>query len=309
MRIVFLGNDPWSVPPLSALRASAHEVVAVITEPPKPAGRGRDDRPTAVATAARELGIRVIEHGDGPLAPVIAEMHPDVLAVVAYGRLLPQGVLDLPTAAPLNLHFSLLPELRGASPVRTAILRGDRITGVTVMRMVAALDAGPIYSQREVEIGEDEDAGTLGGRLAEIGADELVATVDALSLGTAVATPQDESRATTCGKFGPQDRRLLWEVEDARRTVARVRALSPDPGASTDLRGQHIRVLAARVEDPDAPPSRGAGAIVAVDRDGIVVSAARGTVRLLELVPAGRARMSASAYAAGARPEIGERLS
>lgn len=308
MRIVFLGNDPWSVPSLAALRASAHEVVAVITEPPRPAGRGRDDRPTAVATKARESGIPVIEHADAPLAPVIADLHPDVLAVVAYGRLLPQAVLDLPTAAPLNLHFSLLPELRGASPVRTAILRGDRVTGVTVMRMVAALDAGPIYSQREVEIGEDEDAGTLGNRLATIGADDLVATVDALGRGTAVAVPQEESRATTCGKFGPQDRRLLWDTEDARRSVARIRALSPDPGASTELRGQNIRVLAARVEDPDASPVQGAGAIVAVDRDGIVVSAARGTVRLLELVPAGRARMSASAFASGARPEIGERL-
>lgn len=307
MRVVVLGNSPWSVPSLAALHRSEHEVVAAVTEPPKPAGRGRGFRATAVADAARELGVPLIEHGDGPLAPVLAGLAPDALAVVAYGRLLPPSVLDLATVAPLNLHFSLLPDLRGASPVQTAILRGDRVTGVSVMRMVAALDAGPVYARREVVIGDDEDAGALGARLADLGADLLVEVVDALATGTAVATPQDAARVTTCGKLGPKDRPLRWDIEDAARTVARVRALAPDPGATTTFRGQTLRVATARVADPaasDAP----AGAIVAVGNDDVVVAAARGAVRLLEVVPAGRRPMTAAAFVRGVRPEPGERF-
>lgn len=307
MRVVVLGNSPWSVPSLAALHRSTHEVVAAITEPPKPAGRGRGLRATAVADAARDLGVPLIEHGEGPLAPVVADLAPDALAVVAYGRLLPPSVLDLATVAPLNLHFSLLPDLRGASPVQTAILRGDRVTGVSVMRMVAALDAGPVYARREVPIGDEEDAGTLGARLADLGADLLVEVLDALVAGTAVATPQDAARVTTCGKLGAEDRPLPWDADDAARIVARVRALSPDPGATTTFRGQTLRVARARVADPeasDAPP----GAIVGVEGDAVLVAAARGTVRLLEVVPAGRRAMAAAAHVRGARPVPGERF-
>ena len=307
MRVVVLGNSPWSVPSLAALQGSAHEVVAAITEPPKPAGRGRALRATAVADAARELGVALIEHGDGPLAPIVAELRPDVLAVIAYGRLLPPSVLDLATVAPLNLHFSLLPDLRGASPVQTAILRGDRVTGVSVMRMVAALDAGPVYARREAAIGEEEDAGMLGARLAQLGAGLLVEVVDALASGTAVATPQDPTRVTTCGKLRSEDRALRWEIEDAATTVARVRALAPDPGATTTFRGQTVRVAAARVADPDAVGGA-PGAIVGVEAEGVLVASMRGTVRLLEVVPAGRRAMPAAAFVRGARPAPGERF-
>lgn len=307
MRVVLLGNSPWSVPTLVALRGSSHELVAAVTEPPKPSGRGRALRDTAVAAASRELGVPVVEHGDGPLAPVLAGLAPDVLAVVAYGRLLPPPVLDLAAVAPLNLHFSLLPDLRGASPVQSAILRGDRSTGVSVMRIVAALDAGPVYAQHEVAIGEDEDAGSLGARLAGLGADLLVEVVDALALGTASATPQDATRATWCGKLGPQDRPLRWASEDAAATVARVRALAPDPGATTTFRGSPLRVAAARVGEPTG--MRGApGAVIAIEGDDVVVAAARGTVRLVRVVPAGRRAMSAAAFVRGARPAPDERF-
>lgn len=312
MRVVFLGNAPWSVPSLAALRRSRHEVVAAITEPPKPAGRGRALRPTAVAEAAEDLGVPSIEHGDAPLAPVLADLRPDVLAVVAYGRILPTPVLDLPTIAPVNLHFSLLPHLRGASPVQTALLRGERTTGVSVLRIVPALDAGPVYARREVAIGDDEDAGSLGARLADLGADLLVETVDALADGTAVATPQDEHRVTTCGKLAPADRLLPWATDDARAIVARVRAFAPTPGATTTFRGAPMKVLAARVEvrpggddDTDPPPG---GTILAADAAGLVVAATRGAVRLVEVAPSGRPRMTAAAFARGARPAVGERL-
>lgn len=306
MRIVFLGNSPWSVPSLAALQRSGHDVVAAITEPPKPAGRGHALRATAVADAARDLGVRVVEHGDGPLAPVVADLAPDVLAVVAYGRLLPAAVLDLAAVAPINVHFSLLPDLRGASPVQSAILRGDTVTGVSVMRIVAALDAGPVYARREVAIDEGEDAGALGARLAAIGAELLVGVVDALADGTAVATDQDPSRVTTCSKLGAEDRRLRWASEDAARTVARVRALAPEPGATTTFLGRPLRVVAARVAAVDGGGVP--GAILGVDGDGVLVAAARGTVRLLEVVPAGRRAMSAAAYVRGIRPAPDDRF-
>lgn len=306
MRVVLLGNSPWSVPSLAALQRSSHDVVAAITEPPKPAGRGHVLRPTAVAEAAGDLGVTLVEHGGGPLAPLVADLEPDALAVVAYGRLLPASVLDLAAVAPLNLHFSLLPDLRGASPVQSAILRGDRVTGVSVMRMVAELDAGPVYARREVTIGDDEDAGSLGARLAVLGADLLVEVLDALAAGTAVVTPQDPARITTCGKLGADDRPLRWETEDAARTVARIRALGPEPGATTTFRGRPLRVASAQVASANAvgPP----GAIVGVDDDGVLVAASTGTVRLLEVVPAGRRAMSAAAYVRGARPTTGERF-
>lgn len=307
MRIVFLGNGRWSVPSLAALQGSDHEVVAAITEPPKPAGRGRALRATAVADAARDLGVPLIEHGDGPLAPVLADLRPDVLAVVAYGRLLPAAALDLSMVAPLNLHFSLLPDLRGASPVQTALLRGDRVTGVTVMRMTPSLDAGPIFAQREVAIADAEDAAALGARLAGIGAGLLVEVIDALEAGTGVATPQDAARATTCGKLGPEDRRLRWDTEDAATTVARVRAFAPDPGATTTFRSAPLRVVAAAVADREAATAD-PGAILALEPDGVLVAASRGSVRLLEVVPAGRRPMSAAAFVRGVRPGPDERF-
>ena len=304
MRIAFLGNDPWSVPTLDALVASVHEVVLVVASPPRPTGRHREPRPNAVGARARVLGLPLLET-DGPLVPPLAEAEPDAIVVVAFGRLLPQAALDLARVAPLNVHFSLLPDLRGASPVESAILRGDERTGVSVIRMTAELDAGPVFAAREVAIEPDDDAGRLGGRLAVLGAHLLVDTLDALAGGTANATPQDDGRATRCGLLGPDDRRLRWEEEDARRTVARCRASTP-PGATTTFRGKNLKVVAVAVadrEDHGAP-----GTILRIDRDGIVVAARSGAVRLLEVVPQGRARMSASDFAHGVRPTVGERL-
>jgi methionyl-tRNA formyltransferase len=302
MRVAFLGNDRWSVPTLDAVHASAHDVVLVVTAPPRPAGRGRHETPTAVARRARELGLPLNETG-GNLVPVLADAEPDALVVVAYGRLLTQAALDVAAVAPINLHFSLLPELRGASPVETALLRGDRRTGVSVIRMTADLDAGPVYAAREVAIAPDDDAGRLGGRLAVLGASLVVETLDALAEGRAVAMAQDEERVTWCGRLGAEDRRLRWADEDAARTVDRCRASTP-PGAWTTFRGKQLKVLAASIEEGSGAP----GSILAVDRGGIVVAASDGAVRLREVVPQGRGRMSASDFAHGVRPDVGERL-
>jgi methionyl-tRNA formyltransferase len=306
VRVTFLGNDRWSVPSLHALASSAHDVVAVVTAAPKPAGRGNRPRPTAVADAARELGLPLVEletvrSVDGTARVAITE--PDVLALVAYGELLPRAVLELPTIAPVNLHFSLLPALRGASPVQTALLLGLEETGVSTIVMDEGMDTGPIVLQRREPVDPDDDAGSLGGRLAAIGAEALVESVDLFASGGAAPTPQDGSLATCAPILGTEGRILDWS-NAARDLVNRTRALSPDPGATTRFRERNLKIFRARA----VPASGEPGTVVEVDRDGFVVATGDGGFRPLELAPAGGARMGARDFVNGHRPTRGERL-
>jgi len=306
LRVAFLGNDPWSVPSLEALARSWHDVAVFVTRVPRPGRRGQGPAPTPVAEAARSLGLplaeaETVKSGSGFEA--LAAAAPDVLAVVAYGEILPAAVLNVPTIAPVNVHFSLLPLLRGASPVQTALLLGMDQTGVTTIRMDAGLDTGPMLRQREEPIRAEDDAGSLGARLARIGGDLLVQTLDDLSAGRVTPVPQDEARATFAPKLGSADRRLDWN-EPAPAVVNRVRAMSPDPGATTTFRRQDLKVLRAQAVEGSGEP----GAIVDVDEDGFVVATADGGFRLLEVAPAGGRRMSAADFARGHRPVRGERL-
>jgi methionyl-tRNA formyltransferase len=306
VRVAFLGNDAWSVPSLRALAGSRHEVVAVVTATPRPSGRGNRQSPTPVAEATLALGLPLAEvesaaGGDGFRRLVDAA--PDVLAVVAYGELLPAAVLELPTIAPVNLHFSLLPALRGASPVQTALLLGLDRTGVSTMIMDAGLDTGPVLRQREEPIAPADDAGTLGARLAEIGAGEIELSVDELADGTAAPRSQDEALATYAPKLRASDRLLDW-LSSSRALVDRCRALSPEPGATTAFRGSVLKVFRAEVAEGSGDPGR----IVGVGSDGVVVATADGAVRLLDVAPAGRKRMSGADLANGLRPVVGEPL-
>jgi methionyl-tRNA formyltransferase len=306
LRITFLGNDRWSVPSLRALAGSAHDVVAVVTAAPKPAGRGNRPRPTAVADAARELDLPLLEvetvRAD-PGSSRLASTEPDVLVVVAYGELLPKSVLDLPKLAPVNLHFSLLPALRGASPVQAALLLGMDETGVSTIVMDEGMDTGPVVLRRREPVDAGDDAGTLGGRLASIGADVLVESVDLLASGGAELVPQDEALATFAPKLGPEDRNLDWS-NAAGDLVNRTRALSPDPGATTTFRGRDLKVFTAAA----VAASGEAGTVVEVDKEGFVVAAGDAGFRPLELAPAGSARMRARDFVNGHRPALGERL-
>lgn len=306
LRVAFLGNDAWSVPSLRALAGSAHEVVFVGTALPKPAGRGNVLTPTAVATAARELDLplhelETIRTGAG--FKELATAEPDVLAVVAYAEILPPTVLRAPRIAPVNLHFSLLPRLRGASPVQTALLIGAQTTGVTTILMDRGLDTGPILLQREEHVLPEDDAGSLGARLAEVGAAVLVETVDHLAAGPMAPRPQDEALATYAPRFGPEDRVLDWS-NPAEVLVNLVRALSPEPAATTRFRGEGLKVFQAEAVQTNGEPGR----LVEVDRDGFVVGTSAGGFRPLEVAPAGRRRMSAAEYVRGYRPDRGERV-
>jgi methionyl-tRNA formyltransferase len=306
LRVAFLGNDAWSVPSLRALAESPHEIAIVITAAPKPAGRGNELTPTLVAEAAMLL--------DTPLAEVetvktgagfkdLAASMPDVIAVVAYGEILPATVLHVPTIAPVNLHFSLLPRLRGATPVQTALLLGEDVTGVSTIVMDRGLDTGPVILQREEPIGPADDAGTLGARLAAIGAEVLVESIDMLGAGPVAPRPQDHSLATYAPKFAPHERVLDWS-NPAGLLVNLVRALSPEPAAATTFRDEGVKVFRAEAVDAEGEPGR----IVDVSKGGIVVATADGGFRLLELAPASRNRMSGADFVNGFRPEVGERL-
>ena len=312
MRLVFLGNDPWSVPSLEALaKDPVSDVVLVITNPPRPAGRGSRLTPTAVAEAGRRLGVPVLEtdgvkRGEG--FDAISNAASDLLVVVAYGELLSPEVLSLAPLGAVNVHFSLLPRWRGASPVQHAILVGDPRTGVTVMQMDPGLDTGPILATSVEDIRPVDDAGSLGTRLAQVGAALLLRTLPPYGSGALKPEAQPQEGATQAPKLGPRDRLIDWE-RSAKTISARVRALSPDPGASTRFRGDALKVLEAQ---PSEVPQGGAptepGTVVTVDTQGPVIATGAGSVRLTQVAPSGRKRMSGADWARGARIQPGESL-
>ena len=233
----------------------------------------------------------------------MADARPDALVVVAYGEIMPPGVLRIPRVGPVSLHFSFLPRLRGASPVQTALLEGMTSTGVTTMLMDEGMDTGPILLQEEQPILADDDAGSLGRRLATAGAGLLVTTLDRLAGGTLEPRPQDENVATYAPKLTRGDRSLDWN-RPAGELARRVRALSPRPGASTRFRSEVLKVMRAEAVSVAGEP----GMVLAADRSGVLVAAAQGALRLLEVAPAGRKRMSGESFVHGYRPALGERL-
>ncbi len=308
-RVVFLGNDPWSVPSLKALAERGPSPVLVLTRTPRPAGRGSKLRPTEVARFAAHAGLPLLEVDtvrEGVGWEALREARPDVVAVVAYGEILTRDVLQLPAAGCLNLHFSLLPRWRGAAPVQRAIMEGDAVTGVSVMVMDEGLDTGAVLRAQEVEIEPGEDAGSLGARLAALGAQALRDAIPAFASGQLVATPQPDAGVTLAAKVGAEERRIDWRA-DADVVARLVRALSPSPGASTRFRDTGLKVLRGRPDpEPSAPGEP--GTILGDDATGVQVAAGSGAYRVEEVAPAGRRRMPAAAWARGARFAAGERL-
>lgn len=306
-RVVFLGNDRWSVPSLArVVSATDLDVVSVVTNPPRSAGRGSRVRPTAVADAAEGLGVPIDEVESVREARTMDRLRalaPDLFLVVAYGELLTVDVLSLPRLGAVNLHFSLLPRWRGASPVQHALLNGDRSTGVTVMLIDQGLDTGPVLARVEEPVAPSDEAGSLGGRLAEIGAELLVESVREWIAGRLVPEPQ-RGTPTYAPKLMPVDRILDWTAH-ATEVVNRIRAFAPDPAATTAWRGATLNVLRAEAAEvfPGVP-----GEIVATEASGVLVQTGAGAVRLLEVVPAGRRRMPAADWARGARLSPGDRL-
>jgi methionyl-tRNA formyltransferase len=313
MRVAFLGNDTWSVPPLRAMALAPDiEVELVLTNPPRPAGRGSRLTPTAVADAAHAMELPLLEVDrvrDGEGFDALDSLEPDAIVVVAYGEILTPDVLDIPRLGAVNVHFSLLPRWRGAAPVQRAILEGDGVTGVTLMLMDEGMDTGPILATAETAIGSDEDAGSLGARLADLGAPLLVETLRGLDGSTVEPRSQDHTAATYASKLLPDERTIDW----GQRTDAiarRVRAFAPDPGAVASFRGGRLKLLrvdARPLEDTlDAVPR--IGEVGVLEDDTPIVQARDGGIELLEVAPAGRKRMSGAAWARGARIRSSDRF-
>jgi methionyl-tRNA formyltransferase len=304
MRLVFAGTPAAAVPSLDALLASGHEVAAVVTRPDAPAGRGLRVAPSPVAVRAAAAGLEVLKPGrpsDPEFLARLRQMAPDCCPVTAYGALIPQQALDIPEHGWVNLHFSLLPAWRGAAPVQHALLHGDDITGATTFRIVAALDAGPVYGVVTEQVRPSDTAGDLLDRLAESGARLLVATIDGIESGELTARPQPDEGISLAPKIASADARVRWD-EPAAAVSRRVRACTPAPGAWTVLGGARIKLwpFAGVADDPDPGVRPGPGQL-RVRGTEVLVGTATQPVRLGDVQPHGKRRMPAADWARGLR--------
>jgi len=303
VRVLFWGTPDFGVPSLEALRTRGHEIVGVVTNPDRPAGRGRQMAASAVKRWAEAAGVPVLQperpRGRAFLDELL-ELAPDISVVAAYGHILGEEVLDLPPHGSLNVHASLLPALRGAAPINWAIIRGHAESGVTIMRMVLALDAGPMLAQAPCPIGTDTTAGALFESLAHLGARALVDCLDDMAAGRAVETVQDEAAATYAPKLDRDAARLDWSL-DASRVSCWMRGCDPWPGAWTMVDGDPVQCFSPSVEP--APPASPGTILEADPRTGLLVATGEGAIRIREVKPAGRRRMDAAAWIRGRRPE------
>ena len=315
MRLLFWGTPDFAAPALRALLGEGFEVVGVVTQPDKPIGRSRSTlAPPPVKSIALEEGLPVLQperpRGAGFLDQLRA-LEPDVSVVVAYGHILPKDVIDLPEQGTLNIHASLLPRWRGAAPIQAAIRAGDAETGVTIMRMVPALDAGPILLQVPTPILDDETFGELRLRLSELGALAIVEALALISVEKATETIQDDTRATLAPKVEREHARVSWagDAIDVSRTV---RAYDPQPGAFTTLRGDEVKLFGARVENESPRAMSGAhllpGVVADIDRTAMLVGCGSGAVRISHVQPAGKKRLTAAEWSRGRGVQLGDRL-
>jgi len=307
VRLVYAGTPDVAVPSLEALLASRHEVVAVVTRPDAPAGRGRHLVASPVAHRAAEAGLEVLKPPrprDPDFLARLTEIGPDCCPVVAYGGLLPPAALAIPKLGWVNLHFSLLPAWRGAAPVQHAILHGDEITGASTFLIEEGLDTGPVFGTITEPIGPADTSGDLLARLAVAGSRLLVATLDGLEDGSVSAVPQPAEGVSMAPKITVADAQVDWTAP-ALRVDRLVRACTPEPGAWTTHGGERLKLGPVRLL-PDV--SGLAPGEVAADRSGVRVGTGSHAVALDEVQPAGKRRMSAVEWARGARLATGERL-
>jgi len=317
MRIVFFGSPEFALPSLDALLESRHEVVAVVSQPDRPAGRGHAATPPPVKSAALSHRLQVLQPeqvSDPDSVEAIRALAPDAFVVAAYGQILRQRLLDVPPRGILNVHASLLPRWRGASPVAAAILAGDELTGVTLMQMVRALDAGPVLARVEVPISPHDTAGTLEPRLAQAGARLLGETLDAWLSGELQAEPQDESLVTYAPQIKRADALLDWSLP-AVGLWRQVRAYNPWPVAFTRWQGEELRILEAwpvGLASGKAPgtvlPLAPLPPDAASDEETFSVQAGRGALAIRRLQRPGRRAVSGAEFLRGQRDLVGSRL-
>jgi methionyl-tRNA formyltransferase len=316
LRLGFAGTPEFAVPALDALARSRHGVAAVFTQPDRPAGRGLGLHLSAVKRRAGELGLAVHQPASfktPDAEATLRSLHLDALVVVAYGLILPPAALSAPKLGCFNIHASLLPRWRGAAPIQRALLAGDAATGITIMRMEAGLDTGPMLAIRALDIAPQETAGTLHDRLARLGGELIVETLDAVVSGSSREQPQPQTGITYAEKINKAEAQIDWG-DDAATVLRRVRAFNPWPIAETKLEGVQLRVWEAELGLDSEPQVRGSelaspggastpayskdapGTVLAASNDGIEVACGRGTLRILRLQLAGRKPLAAQEF-------------
>jgi methionyl-tRNA formyltransferase len=310
VNILFWGTPEFAIPSLRALGEEGHDIVGVVTQPDRPAGRGRELQASAVKVEAVDQSFRVLEPESARSEDFIQEiagLGADLSVVVAYGQILSVEVINIPAMGSVNLHASLLPSLRGAAPINWSIVRGDVITGVTVMRIVEQMDAGPILFQVEEPIGPEETASDLRMCLSEVGAEALVEALVLLEAGLIEEREQDESRATYAPKVDRATARIDWAGESVSVSNF-IRGMDAVPGAWSELEGQPVKLFRPAA-DPDVIPEARPGTIVEADREtGLLVAAEEGAVRIGEVQPPGKRRMDASEWILGRDATAGQRF-
>ncbi len=304
MRIIFMGTPDFAVGTLTALIEAGHEIVLAVTQPDKPRGR----KQTLVAPPVREAAV---SHGIPVFQPKrvrepealeeLRKYEPELIVVAAFGQLLPKELLDMPTYGCINVHASLLPKYRGAAPIQRAILNGDAVTGVTIMRMDVGLDTGDMIAKEEVVIAPEDTGGTLFDKLSKAGADLLVRTIPSIADGTAVYTPQDESEATKVGQISKKDGRIDF-TRSARSIECQVRGLNPWPSAYTYLGNKTLKIWSAQVREGTGAEI---GTVVFLEKDCFGVQTGDGVLVCLEVQLEGKKRMDAGAFLRGNALEAG----
>ena len=303
MRLAFMGSPDFAVPTLAALIEAGHDIACVYSQPPRPAGRGKQERPTPVHAFATSRGLPVRTPKSlkkpEPQTEFVA-LNLDAAIVVAYGLILPKPILDAPRLGCFNLHGSLLPRWRGAAPIQRAIMAGDRVTGVQVMRMEEGLDTGPVFATAETPIEADDTTRTVHDRLAALGAPLMVQTLAALERGEGKETPQAEEGVTYAHKITPAEARIDW-TRPAREIDFHIRGLSPAPGAWFELNGARVKALDSRVGQGRGQPGE------ALD-DNLLIACGEGAVRLLTVQREGKAAMAGADFLRGNAIPTGFRL-
>jgi methionyl-tRNA formyltransferase len=305
LRVAYFGTPEFAVPTLTALIASRHPVVVVVSQPDRPKGRGHQVVPTPTKRIAHAEGIPVLQPAklkDEAFLEAVGASAPDIGVVAAYGRIIPDALLNLPRLGMINVHASVLPAYRGAAPIQRAVMAGETETGVTIMRVVSALDAGPMLDVSRVPIADTDTSVDVAQRLATLGAERLVVVLDRLAAGTADETPQDDARATYAPKITREDSRIDW-ARPARDIHNQVRGLQPWPMAAARLGG--VRCLLHRTSVEPRTDAAAPGTILSAGKEGIVVAAGEDALCLLAFQPEGRRAMTAAEFLAGRTVEPG----
>mgnify|MGYP003641273937 CR=1 FL=1 len=294
LRIAYAGTPEFAVPALKAIIHSPYELVAVLTQPDRKSGRGRKISESAVKLSATSSNVQVLQPenvNDSEVLGQLIELNLDLLVVAAYGQIFSQVLLDIPRMGCINIHASLLPRWRGASPIQHAILVGDEVSGVSIMQMQKGMDAGDIWLQADCVIQDEDTSQSLHDKLAELGGNSILEAIRIVADGTIRPVPQDESKITYCSKLKKSDGLILWH-EPAEIILRKIKAFHPWPGAYTTLNGRRLRITSA-ILSTETPPDAVPGVVTKVSKLGISVSTGQNTLVIKALVPEGSKQVSA----------------